>query len=116
MVCLDATANVIFSNIASNVLFHSRPPVPLTEITVHLSATRMNRQWRIVCFLHDLVSHKLEARYDNAVSEVQGSIFRQRKIPVLFQVKIFLHEINFSIFSLRTLNSFLKIWFNNQGF
>src|SRR3989337_2292116 len=99
MFCLDATAYVTFSNIASNVLFHSRPPVPLTEITVHLSATRMNRQWFIVCLLHDLVSHKLKARYHNAVSEVQGSIFRQREIPVLRKVKLFLHQINFIIFS-----------------
>src|SRR3990170_153546 len=116
MFCLHTTANIAFRNIASDVLLHPRPPIPLMKITIHFGATRMNRQWCIMCFLHDFVSHKLEARYNNAVSEVQGSIFRQREIPVLFQVKIFLHEINFSIFRLRSLDSFLKIWFNNQGF
>src|SRR3989337_973486 len=104
MFCLHTTANVAFSNISSNVLLHSRPPVPLTKITIHLSTTRMDRQWCIMCFLHDLVSHKLEARYYDAVPEIQGSIFRQREIPVLLKVKLFLHQINLSIFSLRIPN------------
>src|SRR3989337_2144470 len=115
MFCFNAMTHITFNNISSNVLLHSRPPVPLTEIAIHLGATRMNRQWGVMCFLHDLISHKLEARYDNAASEIQGSIFRQREIPVLFKVKIFLHQTNYSIFSLCTFNSLLKVWFNNQG-
>src|SRR3990170_4021297 len=70
MFCLDATANVTFSNISSDVLLHSRPPVPLTKITIHLGTTRMDRQRCIMCFIHDLVSHKFEARYHYAVPEI----------------------------------------------
>src|SRR3989337_1560406 len=70
MFFLDATANVTFSNISSDVLLHPSPPVPLTKITIHLGTTRMDRQRRIMCFLHDLISHKFEARYYYAVPEV----------------------------------------------
>src|SRR3954466_13597109 len=48
MFCLDATANVTFINITSNVLLHIRPPVPLTNVLVHLGATGVNRQRSIV--------------------------------------------------------------------
>src|SRR3990170_2475764 len=75
MFCLHTTTNVALSNMRSNILLHSRPPVPLTKITIHLSTTRMYRQRCIMCFLHDLISHKFEAGYFNAVPEVQGSIF-----------------------------------------
>src|SRR3990170_4133854 len=70
MFCLDATANVTFSQISSDVLFHSRPPVPLSKITIHLSTTRMDRERCIMCFLHDLISHQFEASYYNAIPEV----------------------------------------------
>src|SRR4051812_22723607 len=39
----DATANVTLINITSNVLFHVRPPVPLTNVLVHLGTTRVDR-------------------------------------------------------------------------
>src|SRR3989337_4578712 len=71
MFCFHTTTYVTFSNISSNVLLHSRPPVPLSKITIHLSATQMDRQRCIMCFLHDFVSHKFEAGYYNAVSKVQ---------------------------------------------
>src|SRR3990170_2843768 len=70
MFCFHATTYVTFSNIASDVLFHSRPPVSLSKIAIHLSATRMDRQWCIMSLFHDLVGHKLETRYYNAVSEI----------------------------------------------
>src|SRR3954468_3507273 len=54
MFCLDATANVTFFNITSNVLLHVRPPVPLTNVLVHLGATRVNRQGSVVSFFHDI--------------------------------------------------------------
>src|SRR3990170_1840003 len=91
MFCLHTTTNVAFSNITSNVLLHPRPPVPLMKIVIHLSTTRMDRQRGIMCFLHDLVSHKLEARYYDAVPEIQCSIFGQGEITVLLKMKFFLH-------------------------
>src|SRR3990170_6277839 len=108
--CLDVTTNVTLSNITSDVLLHPRPPVPLTKITIHLGTTQMDRQRCIMRLLHDLVSHKLEAGYYDAVSEIQGSIFSNREIPVLVEVKLFLHQINFSILGLRFSNSVLKVW------
>src|ERR1041384_5964230 len=52
--CLDATANVTLINITSNVLFHTRPPIPLANVLVHLGATRVNRQRSIMSFFHDM--------------------------------------------------------------
>src|SRR3990170_2076842 len=109
MFCLHATTNVAFNNITSNVLLHSRPPVPLTKIPIHLSTTRMDRQRCIMCFLHDLISHKFEARYYDAAPEVQCTIFSNREIPVLIKVKVLLRQINFSVFGLRFFNSLLKV-------
>src|SRR3954463_14495684 len=54
MFCLDAMANVTLINIMSNVLLHARPPIPLTNVLVHLGATRVNRQRGIVSFFHDM--------------------------------------------------------------
>src|SRR4051812_4137965 len=54
MFCLDATANVTFINITSNVLLHARPPVPLTNVLVHLGAARVNRQRSIMSLFHDV--------------------------------------------------------------
>src|SRR3954467_2151166 len=54
MFYLDATANVTFINITSNVLLHVRPPVPLTNVLVHLGATKVNRQGSVVSFFHDI--------------------------------------------------------------
>src|SRR3954466_17041 len=51
--CLDATANVTLINITSNVLLHIRPLVPLTNVLVHLGATRVNRQRGVVSRFHD---------------------------------------------------------------
>src|SRR3990170_4818189 len=109
MFCLHMTTNVAFSNITSNVLLHSGPPVPLTKITIHLGTTRMDRQRCIMGFLHDLISHKFEARHYNAVPEVQRTIFSNREIPVLLKVKLLLHQVNVSIFGLRIFNSLLKV-------
>src|SRR3989337_690760 len=106
MFCLHATANVTFRNITSNILLHPRPPVPLMKITIHLGTTRMDRQRCIMGLLHDFVSHKLEAGYYDAVSEVQGSICSNREIPVLVEVKLFLHQVNFSILGLGFSTSF----------
>src|SRR3954466_10160739 len=50
----DATANVTLVNISSDVLLHVRPPVPLTNVLVHLGTTRVNRQRGIVSFFHDI--------------------------------------------------------------
>src|SRR3990170_2907943 len=115
MFCLDATTNVTFSNIASNVLLHVRPPVPLTKVLIHLGATRMNRQWGIMCVLHNFVCHKFEPGYHKAISEAQGSIFSKREIFGLFKGKIPFHLINFSVFCLCRFNSFLESWFQNKG-
>src|SRR3954468_2866692 len=52
MFYLDATANVTFIKITSNVLFHVRPLVPLTNVLVHLGTTRVNRQRGIMSFFH----------------------------------------------------------------
>src|ERR1043165_5147513 len=52
--CLDATTNVTFINITSNVLLHVRPPVPLAYVLVHLGATGVDRQRSVVSFFHDL--------------------------------------------------------------
>src|SRR3990170_3110103 len=109
MFYLHTTTNVAFSNISGNVLLHLGPPVSLTKITVHLGTTRMDRQRRIMCFLHDLISHKFEARHYNAVPEVQRTIFSNREIPVLIKVKLLLHQVNVSIFGLRIFNSLLKV-------
>src|SRR3954463_3904501 len=57
MFCLDATANVTFRNISGNVLLHVRPPELLTNVLVHLSASRMNGQRGIVSRSHDLRGH-----------------------------------------------------------
>src|SRR3954463_6216180 len=57
MFCLDATTNVTFINITSNVLLHVRPPVPLANVVVHLGATGVNRQGSIMSFFHDLRGH-----------------------------------------------------------
>src|SRR4051812_17413067 len=54
MFCLDATANDTLINITSNVLLHARPPVPLTNVLVHLGAAQVNRQRRIVSLFHDM--------------------------------------------------------------
>src|SRR3990170_5553641 len=81
MFCVDATTNVTLSNITSDVLLHPRPPVPLMKITIHLGTTRMDRERCIMCFLHDLISHKFEARYYDAASEVQCTILSNREIP-----------------------------------
>src|SRR4051812_16483235 len=54
MFCFHATANVTFINITSNVLLHVRPPVPLSNVLVHLGTTRVNRQRCIVSFFHDI--------------------------------------------------------------
>src|SRR3954462_12703520 len=54
MFCLDATTNVTFINITSNVLLHVRPPVPLTNVLVHLGTARVNRQGCIMSFFHDI--------------------------------------------------------------
>src|SRR3954465_1690126 len=48
----DAKANVTFINITSNVLLHVRPPVPLTNVLVHVGTTRVNRQRGIMSFVH----------------------------------------------------------------
>src|SRR3954471_7912404 len=56
MFCLDAMTNVTFINITSNVLLHARPPVPLTNVLVHLGTTRVNRQRGIVSFFHNMRS------------------------------------------------------------
>src|SRR3954471_23019316 len=50
----DATANVTLVNISSDVLLHVRPPIPLTNVLVHLGASRMNGQRGIVSFFHDI--------------------------------------------------------------
>src|SRR3954469_19947887 len=50
----DATTNVTLINISSNVLLHIRPPVPLTNVLVHLGATGVNRQRGIMSFFHDI--------------------------------------------------------------
>src|SRR3990170_5215977 len=109
MFCLHTMTNVAFSNISGNILLHLGPPVSLTKITIHLGTTRMNRQRCIMGFLHDLISHKFEARYYNAVPEVQRTIFSNREIPVLIKVKLLLHQIDVSIFGLRIFNSLLKV-------
>src|SRR3989337_2947681 len=109
MFCLHTTTNVAFSNISGNVLLHLGPPVSLTKITVHLGTTRVNRQRCIMGFLHDLISHKFEARHYNAVPEVQRTIFSNREIPVLIKVKLLLHQIDVSIFGLCIFNSLLKV-------
>src|SRR3954466_8142849 len=57
MFCLDATANVTLIDITSNVLLHIRPPVLLTNVLVHLGATRVNRQRGVVSLFHDLRGH-----------------------------------------------------------
>src|ERR1041384_5745695 len=57
MFCLDATANVTFIDITSNVLLHIRPPVPLTNVLIHFGATRVNRQRGIVSRFYDLRGH-----------------------------------------------------------
>src|SRR5215216_1220630 len=59
MFCLDMTANITLSNIASNVLLHVRPPESLSNVLVHLGATGMNRQRRIMSLFHNLLSHIL---------------------------------------------------------
>src|SRR3954464_5539743 len=51
MFCLDATANVTFFNITSNVLLHIGPPELRTNVLVHLGASRMNGQRDLVCRL-----------------------------------------------------------------
>src|SRR3954466_14022723 len=50
----NATANVTLINITSNVLFHVRPLVPLTNVLVHLGTTGVNRQGCIMRFFHDI--------------------------------------------------------------
>src|SRR3954466_2868658 len=57
MLCLDATANVTFIDITSNVLLHVRPPELLTNVLVHLGAIRVNRQRRVVSRFHDMWGH-----------------------------------------------------------
>src|SRR3954465_12920725 len=52
MFCLDATTNVTFFNITSNVLLHIGPPELRTNVLVHLGTSRMNRQRCIVSFFH----------------------------------------------------------------
>src|SRR3954462_15370852 len=49
--CLDATANVTFINITSNVLLHVRPPEPLTNVLGQLGGARVNSQrGNVSCF------------------------------------------------------------------
>src|SRR3954468_6596649 len=55
MFCLDVKANVTLINITSNVLLHARPPIPLTNVLVHLGTSRVNRQRGIVSFFHDML-------------------------------------------------------------
>src|SRR3954463_1388679 len=52
MFCFDVTANVTFINITSNVLFHDKAPVPLTNVLVHLGTATVNRQGCIMSFFH----------------------------------------------------------------
>src|SRR5215216_6136023 len=59
MFCLDTTTNITLSNITSNVLLHVRPPESLTNVLLHLGATEMNRQRRIMSLFHNLLSHIL---------------------------------------------------------
>src|SRR3954463_13019827 len=54
MFSFHATANVTLINITRNVLFHVGPPVPLTNVLVHLGTTRVNRQGCIMSFFHDI--------------------------------------------------------------
>src|SRR3954471_13736097 len=54
MFCFDATTNITLINITSNVLFHVGPPVPLSNVLVHLGTTRVNRQRCIMSFFHDI--------------------------------------------------------------
>src|SRR3990170_9122262 len=69
MFCFNATTNVTLRNITSNVSLHIRPPVSLTNVTVHLCATRMNRQRSVMSFFHNVFPLILEFGYEETALE-----------------------------------------------
>src|SRR3990170_7207781 len=69
VLCFNAAANVTLRNITSNVLLHIRPPVSLTNVMVHLCATRVNRQRSVMSFFHNVFPLILVLGYEETVLE-----------------------------------------------
>src|SRR3954463_263357 len=51
--CFQPSADITFIHELSNLTLHSSPPIRLLEVMVHLRTSRINRQKRIMRFVHN---------------------------------------------------------------
>src|SRR5664279_673408 len=79
MFSLDTTTYVAFSNKLSNFSLHSSPPEPLTEILIHLSATRVNGKRRFMSFPENCLSQFPFLWHNQTVTKVDNTISIDRE-------------------------------------
>src|SRR4051812_29632866 len=117
---LDATANVTLINVTSNFLLHARPPIPLTNVLVHLGTARVNRQRGVVSFSHDIrggvqvgtcgIDHQTAFEIQCIIIITINSERRR-----LSTFNIALDLLNFRVIMLSTLNLGVKVLLDDQG-
>src|SRR3954469_12109353 len=56
VLCLHSPTHITLGHKPSNIPLHTSPPKTLLEVLIHLGATRVDRQLRIMSLLHDDLS------------------------------------------------------------
>src|ERR1044071_1231970 len=71
---LDLGTSEAFCNEKSNVFLHTRPPIRITEIMVHLVSSRMNRITRLMSLVHEKSTKIITVRNPQSIKEREKTI------------------------------------------
>src|ERR1041384_1912910 len=69
VLCLHSSAHITLGDKTGNIPLHTSPPETLLEVLIHLGATRVDGQLRIMCLLHDDLSQVSLLRNHSSVFE-----------------------------------------------
>src|SRR4051812_26661616 len=74
MLCFHSPAHITPGDKTGHILLHTSPPKALLEVLIHLGATRVDRQLRVMGFLQNDLSETSFLRNNNSLLEHHGAV------------------------------------------